>query len=78
MLLCAAYHTYFSLSAKCPSPVAKFLLFRLIYRLKLLRPSNMDKKGIHTRNQRYDQALQERGNDKLSVKDIPGKMVVNI
>lgn len=47
MLMFAANHTFFALIFKVPNPVAKFLLFCLIYRLKAIEGKY--KKGIDTR-----------------------------
>lgn len=64
MLMFAANHTFFALIFKVPNPVAKFLLFCLIYRLKAIEGKY--KKGIDTRWMDH-QGLEERAKDKPSV-----------
>lgn len=49
MLVCAANRKFLAFMFKFPNPVAKFLLFCSIYRLKTLQ--GKDKKGIYNRNQ---------------------------
>ena len=49
MLVRTAYHPFLNLIVKFPSPVAKYLLYLLIYRLKMLLGT--DKTGIYRRNQ---------------------------
>ena len=44
----AAYHKFLALSFKFPDLAAKFLVFCLIYRLKVI--DGKDKKEIHTRD----------------------------